>query len=276
MLNCRFIRNETDRYKNVVLPLNSVRLAEIASRIQLELFPLLESTVNSFNSENRVIVTTWSDGRLENMPRWSMLELVIYWENLDLNLEKIVSAVFSAQLKTLKGVYIKPSEVEVHDIKKYPIMNYVNNIKWKTMFFPTRFIDSKFLGGNEKMYKNLWIKFIHEIQSINNKKIKEFSRKIADHKKTLETGKKKFKDTIIEYYNPVERTLNLYYKSKYDSILKNGPLRVYQYTLAKLMMVKWRKDGVSNTDIDYLIKMDKNILSKLEYLRDDLKKFIKW
>jgi hypothetical protein len=90
-------------------------------------------------------------------------------------------------------------------------MDYVKNDTGK--FFPTRFIDSKFLGGNYEMYKDLWKKFIEEITSINNKKIKEFSRKIGDHKKTLDTGKKKFRDKIITYYDTDSKQVNVYYKS---------------------------------------------------------------
>ena len=255
-------------YKQNEQKLNNDRLMEVSWKITSELIPILSSELKSFDANNRVIVTTWSDGRLENLPDSSNLELIIYGENVNPNLRKIVSSLFSVQLKSISWVNIHPSEVEVFDLLKNKLIEDSES----SQIFPTRFFDSKFLWGNYEKYEQLWYKFIEDLKNVNSKKIKQFYKKIAHHRKVLD-GLVTFRGEDVIYYDDKSKSINLYYESWKDSVFKQWILRVYQYMLARLIFMHIRKNDLTGSDVKDLITMPKTIASKLDYIRDEIKNF---
>jgi len=258
-----------ENYKENLQELNIQRITELSWKITSELIPLLSSTLSSFDISNRVIVTTWSDGRLENLPDSSNLELIIYWENLTSDLEKIVSAVFSTELSSISGVSLHASEVEAFDLLKYKLIQYSLN----EQVFPTRFLDSKYLWGNYELYNQLWFRFVKELKNSKSHELKRFYKKIAYYKKVLWKGKVRFKGKDIVYYDEDKKIVNLYNKSWNDTVFKQGALRVYQYVLARLIFMFIRTSDLTDQDINDLIKLPKTIASKLDYIRDEIKNF---
>ena len=256
-----------ENYKDHVQQLNIHRITELSGKITSELIPLLSGTISSFNSSTRVIVTTWSDGRLENLPNSSDLELIVYWENLSNDLEKIVSSVFSTELSSIPGVSLHASEVEAFDLLKYKLIQY----SWNEQVFPTRFLDSKYLWWNYELYKQLWSRFVKELRNSKSSELQRFYKKIAYHKKILLHGKVKFKGKDIVYYDEDKKIVNLYNKSGHDTVFKQGALRTYQYVLARLIFKFIRRSNLTNQDINDLINLPKTIASKLEYIRDEIK-----
>lgn len=257
-------------YLNNEQKLNESRITEISGKITSELIPILSDNIPSFEVNNRVIVTTWSDGRLENLPDSSNLELIIYWDKLSPELEKIVSSLFSVQLSSIKGVDIHSREIESFDLlKNKNLIEYSGN--WQV--FPTRFLDSKFLWWNYEKYNKLWFKFVENIKTVDKSKLKQFYKRVSYHKKIIETGWNNFKGERLVFFDKDKRVIKLYYKSWKGWLFKQWPLRLYQYTLASLICKFIRKNDLPEQDIMDLKKMPKTISNKLNYLRDKIKNF---
>jgi len=281
-VKCGSLSNDIQKFSQKIEEINKKRVEEIAGVLNINLPKQLEAI--NLNPDWLIIVTTGSDGRLENLPCGSGIELIVY-KSPDLkipnNLEEVLKSIIWYQIidfnkKTLHHIaWISPKLlIEVKTIRDgMSLLFHGDDLNDKSQFFPTRFLDSKVLFGSWVKYKDLWNLIIQYIRT-DKKGFKDLlenfkSRRIRYHKKISENGRGRFRWEKIFHFN-LDKWELYYYKDESKEIgVKMWPLRYYQYKLAYLIYkFILLANELSKEDIDELINLNKNIKTKIEYLRD--------
>jgi len=262
--------------------INQKRIYEIAGVLSVEIPKELEEIMEKL--DNIVIVVTWSDWRCENLPCSSGIELIVFfpWEfskSKERVLKKIIwEWIINFQKNTLHyKKWVSPSSlIEIKNLlADGKNLFFYWMLKERSYFFPTRFLDSKYLVGNWKVYKNLWKEFLLQLNNPEiNKLLKYFKdSRIRGHKKISETGSQIYKwEKIIHFdLNRNEWVIIFEKTPERERWIKMWPLRYFQYKIAYLMLKFLQSfEDLSDDQLKDLIEMDKSISSKFEFLRDYL------
>lgn len=210
--------------------------------------------LSSATAEDFSILTTWSDGRLENKPfAWvdSNIELVfVAWIAIPIEIiakdvaSKVSFALDNAETKTI-------------GIDKFLL--YQNN---PDLVFPTRVWDSICLYGCNEIELLMKETLSREIIS-HPASAGSFLKRLEQHKKMLKTGEWVFKWHKYKLYDLNTWVIN-YDPLNHNSSVKGWPLRVVQYTLA-LALMRYIRDTAKHPG--FVAELPQNIVDRLEYLK---------
>lgn len=212
----------------------------------------------TLEEQNLCLIVTGSDWRLENIPEWSNLELVVVWDieqaRKDINLHWLLEEI-------IRGNPYRLTAFEEKDLATDTLSCFRNE---SMNSFPTRVLDSRLISGCKVVYSFLRERISHEV--INDSKIlKNFWNITRVQKKKMKKWEASFKwrtfkqydlDKWIAYYNPVN----------YQENFKTWPLRVIQFTLALALLRLIRNQG---QHLNFVDELPTNIPKRLEYMRDN-------
>ncbi len=230
---------------------NKDKLESIREKVRQELGKIL--------ANNQIIIgTTGSDGREENLPNSSKLDLIVYfqWEG---NL-------WSEIVGTLKKIEPSVEDVEVVRIEEVRELLYYWGIEIPK-FFPTRFLDFNLLGWDEEMLRKLWKLFVESLRNVPSKKYSSFVERLRTHKKALREGYSVFKGQRLIHFDPSFEKIFYDRLEGIERWVKISHLRPVQYRVAHELFKLVRQWRIYN--IEDLLELEKSIDKKISFLVEE-------
>ncbi|EKE27989.1 MAG: hypothetical protein ACD_3C00111G0006 [uncultured bacterium (gcode 4)] len=213
---------------------------------------------------NKIIMTTWSDWRLENKSHeWlrSNMEFII--------VEKPELEIYSQHPKSAEDLCRVVSRnvsflldwIELKTIGSDKLISFEND---NNLVFPTRIWDSLPVWWNNELYS--WLRRMVSEEILSNKKLSTYFKKRLDvHNRAQKNWKSNFKNKKFEMYD-LDNNLLFYDPENANEWVKYWPLRVIQYSLALALMRKIRNIWAHP---DFIDSLPTNILDRLDFFKDN-------
>lgn len=244
------------------------RIHNISKRTSSGLVGSLDREVRT----SSVAMITWSDGRQENYPTASGMDITICWPSQwRTYIPSLLQDVFAQQLEVITSKTIQPKinfeTLSLNDIKKLLFYNWDEN-----RFFPTRLLDAQYIYWNKDIFNELKQYLFLQLKDLEKKFYERWRNRIRSHRKISETWKANFKWNEINYFDP-ENGIVYYEKRESDVVgvssletwVKIWPMRFMQYKTASLIIKAIQNEKIS---LDEFLKIPNFLWDRLEFLRD--------
>src|SRR3989344_1840038 len=200
-------------------------------------------------------LTTGSDARLEKAPL-SPIEIIALTDSSPNSRPLAQSAAKLLYARPPVEIY---SMIDIRELERDSMTFYLND---RRRAFPSRFTDSRFIYGNNELYKLALSMLYEELTGEDGKHIKEQVRQRRKMFRNISTtGKQRFKGDEIVHFD-LDTDIAYYTPDKHVASFKYGPLRLLQETLTlELMqyMAEKKSPGI-------LFEFPANTEDKLYYL----------
>lgn len=204
------------------------------------------------------VTTTGSDGRLEKCPL-SPMEIRVYGEGEDLKESTYLIGEYVSKEEKIKifGEYIEPKDLSNNR------MSYLDKSteNGRTLLLsPNRFFDSEILFQQGDAYKKASKKFVGELRENKCHSIlSRLKKKSKEYKSVTISGKQKWGKAILNHYD-LEQGVAFYDPEHKLWSVKQGPLRLVQFSLVKDLVRKIREN---NSDSSLFLNLPKNTIEKI-------------
>lgn len=240
------------------------RLERMMQYVHNQLYHDLEL---GFHKQNTLILTTWSDGRRENIRDASGVEIMLYVFNQSHNPYSIGNIVN----ESLEQFNIHSVAPKLFGTKKVLIEHKSgdNAIDSEYMenpaFFPTRFLDSYKLYGGNARYEYLKNRYFEGLSTIDKKQRKSRKSRIRYHKNISFDGIGNRKGKPIEHFSPEQGYITYGKEWTLEYGIKHWPLRYLQYQIMQIIIDLVRNWSLGRTDLTNIHWFVKD---KIEFLRN--------
>lgn len=243
----------------------SKRLTKISQRVHEQIHH--ELLQQELHRSNTLILTTWSDGRMENIRSASWVEVMLYLFNdshTPQSIECIIQKwlrVFNTDSVSLKLFWSRRINIEHKSSNNTVDSEYSQN----NVFFPTRFMDSYKLYGGNARYERLKSEFFDALLHVDKGQRKSRKSRIAYHKGISHNGVWNRKWKSVQHFSVEDGTVMYWKEGLMEFGVKHWPLRYLQYTAMGELIDLIRTNRITKGELAHL---GWYIQDKVEFLRN--------
>lgn len=228
------------------------RLAQISQRVHEQIHH--ELLQKELPRSSTLILTTGSDGRMENIRSASWVEVMLYLFNdshLPHSIESVIQRwlqTFNADSVSLKLFGTKRINLEFKSPNNTVDSEYSQN----QVFFPTRFMDSHKIYGSNARYDKLKGEFYNALVGVHKSQRKSWRSRTTYHKNISLSGVWNRKWEPVQHFNAEDGVVVYGKKDSLEFGVKHGPLRYMQYTLMGELIELVRTGRITKGELAHL------------------------